>query len=181
MQSNIEDASGPWVLIDHNDAVEEVVSTAREVVAFIDRQRAAGLGFDIDTMEHRCGECGEETALDSPHAPSCLNGDAVSHELTLGDVVYHLDEQIKLFRAGGEQAGGAAEEIATGVERLLDLLQPRSVDDNTTAVTIDQVDIHVQTINGSTIVSVGTEETPDERTVFVRDWSGIDWEQQIKG
>ncbi|MER5608218.1 hypothetical protein AB0F93_00410 [Micromonospora tulbaghiae] len=179
----VEYAAGPWVLLhvmNGDDYVIDIVHTAAEVGEFINEQRAHGVDFDIDTVQNRCVECGEETALNRPHAPECPI-ETGEPNMDVSSVVGYLDTQIKAYRAGGELAPDAVEEIITGLERLLDRFDPRHVDGCTTAVTIDQVDIHVKTVGNTTTVMVGAEEAPDDRTVLVEDWSGMGWEQVIKG
>lgn len=95
------------------------------------------------------------------------------------ELLAHLQELLDAYQITRSPGITPGEAIVIAAERLLDRLQIRSVDDDTVGVTIDGVDLHVRTVDDRTTVMVGAEEVPEGRRVFVEDWSGLAWEQEV--
>lgn len=102
----------------------------------------------------------------------------------LAVALLHLDNHLATYRTRvdeGKAHTTCVESIGACVAKLVEAFNPRVVQDDSNAlvVTIHGVDIHVELGDGHVTVSVGTDEVPDGRRVFVQDWAGTSWEQEL--
>jgi hypothetical protein len=58
-------------------------------------------------------------------------------------------------------------------------VKARTVDHQTTAVTIAGVDVYVRNASNAVVVSVGSGELPEGKQAFVESFDGVSWEHEL--